>query len=537
MAEQRFCKAKVWGFKSSLRLRVTNNMAFFKKYILLFIVFITGAAVLIVEVVALRILSPYYGNTIFTASSVISVILTGLSLGYYLGGHISDLHPSLKWFYGIILASGLSVFLLQLLIFLFLPTLGYNLSVISGPLLSAIILFFLPSFLLGTLSPFAIKLQSLKFPGEGIGKTTGKVFFWSTLGSIFGSLTAGFILIPRFGINQIIITVGFLLILIAVVAFLILGIAKKNIVKIFFIVIIAIGITVFLSIRTNPNVVYTRDGVYEKITIYDGKYNEKPTRFFQQDRSASGAMFLDSEELVYDYTKYYVLYRVLNPKVKEVLAIGGGAYSIPKAILKEISEANVDVIEIEPSLFELAKKFFKLPEDQRLKNYVGDGRRFLHDSNKKYDLIFSDVYYSLFSVPSHFTTIEFFQIAKEKLNTEGIFIANLVGDLSPQPISFIWSEIKTFKSVFPNSYFFAVGSPKSSRLQNIIFLGYNSTQKIDFENVTIKENDNEIIRNLSQKLIDVNKIDFSQYSKLTDNFAPVENLTAQAIERWAIKHY
>src|SRR3989344_7026318 len=188
-------------------------MKYFKKFSLPFVVFLTGACVLIIEIVATRILSPYYGNTMFTVSSVIGIVLAALSVGYYFGGKYADKYPREKVFYSIILISGLSVILLHLLTLFLLPSLGYGLSIVSGPIISAIILFFTPSLLLGTLSPFAIKLQKQYFPEKGIGSITGEIFFWSTLGSIFGSLLAGFVLIPQFGISQIILAVAIILII------------------------------------------------------------------------------------------------------------------------------------------------------------------------------------------------------------------------------------------------------------------------------------------------------------------------------------
>src|SRR3982751_3741403 len=84
-----------------------------RRHLLPLAVFITGASVLIVEVLAVRVLSPFYGNTIFTVSSVISVILLALSIGYYAGGALADRRPSLEWFFGIILASGLVLLVFQ----------------------------------------------------------------------------------------------------------------------------------------------------------------------------------------------------------------------------------------------------------------------------------------------------------------------------------------------------------------------------------------------------------------------------------------
>jgi len=194
-----------------------------KHNILPIAVFLTGACVLIVEIVATRVLSPFYGNTIFTVSSVISVILAALSVGYYAGGRFADRHPSLRWFFGIILLSGLVLLLFHFIGIITLPILGYALSISVGPLVSSLLLFFLPAFLLGTLSPYAVKLQSVNFPEQGVGSVAGKIFFWSTLGSIVGSLLAGFILIPYFGVNQIIIANGVVLFFLGLIPLLILG--------------------------------------------------------------------------------------------------------------------------------------------------------------------------------------------------------------------------------------------------------------------------------------------------------------------------
>lgn len=496
-------------------------------------VFITGACVLIVEIVAIRVLSPFYGNTIFTVSSVISVILAALSIGYYTGGRFADRHPSLRWFFSIILISGLVLLLLHFIGTITLPILGNTLSISAGPLISSLLLFFVPSFLLGTLSPYAVKLQSINYPKQGIGSIAGKIFFWSTLGSIIGSLLTGFVLIPHFGVDQIIITNGVVLFFLGLIPLSILG-EKKHLNKFLFVLIILIGIPLYISRAARENVVYSKDGIYEKITIYDGQIAGRPTRFFQQDRTESSGMFLDShdpKDLAYDYTKYYSLYKVFNPEIKNALVIGGGAYSIPKALLADLPDATIDVSEIEPSLYHLAKKYFRVVDDPRLHNYTDDGRRLLYDSNKNYDLVFSDVYQSLFSIPAHFTTQEFFKIAKSKLNQDGVFIANMIGDLSHQQPSLIMSEIKTFQTVFPNNYFFAVESPQSIRPQNIIIVGYNSDKHVNLNAPAIVTDSNPIIRSLRDKVIDTEKFDLLPYPIITDNYSPVEYLTGQILQR------
>lgn len=507
---------------------------FLKQNILLVSVFITGACVLIIEVVAVRILSPYYGNTIFTVSSVISVILAALSAGYYVGGKLADKYPSPKWFFRIILASGIVVIGTHFLGIITLPSLSVNFSLAAGPLLFSVFLFFSPAFLLGMLSPYAIKLSSIQSPEQGIGNISGKIFFWSTLGSIAGSLSAGFILIPRFGISYIFIVTGFILFFLGFIPLVAAGNGRKRLITVFFAVIALTIAAFFATQQAKSNILYSKDGVYEKIIIYDGAFKNRPVRFFQQDRSSSGAMFLDSDDpsdLVYEYSKYYSLYEIFKPEVKNILVIGGGAYSIPKAFLSKLPDTTVDVSEIEPSLFELAKKYFKAEDNPNLRNYTEDGRRLLQVSDKKYDLIFGDAYQSIYFVPAHLATQEFFSIVKNSLSENGLFIANFIGNLAEQRPSFIFSEMKTFRNVFPNSYFFAVDSPEKTAPQNIIFAGYNSDKKIDLNADLVLQNKNPIIGSLRDKIINPDNFDLSFYPILVDDFAPVEYLTAKVLRQ------
>lgn len=488
---------------------------------------------MIVEVAATRVLSPFYGNTIFTVSSVISIILAALSIGYYVGGRAADKYPSLRLFFGIIMASGVLSLALNLAGKFILPVLSSLLSISAGPLVSSLLLFFTPALLLGMLSPYAVKLQSLSSPAQGVGSVAGKIFFWSTLGSILGSLLAGFALIPRFGVDQIIIANGIVLFFLGFIPLVALG-QKKHLLKFFLTAVAFLAVSLYVLQAAEGDVIYAKDGVYEKITIYNGRYLGRPARFFQQDRSSSGAMFLDTdnpEDLAYEYTRYYSLYKIFNPAVKNALVIGGGAYSIPKALLSELPDTSVDVAEIEPTLFDLAKTYFKTGDNPNLHNYTEDGRRLLADSKKNYDLIFSDVYYSLFSIPAHFTTEEFFKIAKSKLNNDGIFIASIVGNLSRQEPSFTMSEIKTFKNVFPNSYFFAVGSPEKTQSQNIVLVGYNSGKTIDLNSKEITDDPNPVIRSLRDKTIDMKRFELSSYPTLTDDYSPVEYMTGKVLQK------
>ncbi|HDZ54764.1 MAG TPA: hypothetical protein ENI19_03885 [Candidatus Nealsonbacteria bacterium] len=517
-------------------------MNFLKRNLIFCIVFITGGAVLIIEVTAFRILAPYFGNTLYSTSSIIGVVLGALSLGYYFGGILADRYPKYSVFFSLIIIAGIFALLIQGLSNILLVKLGYTLSFKIGPPIISLILFFFPSLILGMMSPFAIKLKSLREKnGKKIGRISGSVFFWSTLGSIAGSFAAGFFLIPSFGINIIIISTGLALIIIGTLGLLFSKPGQyKNFLKghklfLFLVFLIFVLSFSFLSLPKSEQVIFQKEGLYSKITIEDRKIANKKVRVLKTDNySIQGGIFLDSDELPFEYTKYYVLYKILNPQSEKALFLGGGAYSIPKKLLSESNNIKrIDVVEIEPELYSLAKKYFGLRENERLFNYVADGRRFLHDTKETYDFIFTDVYYSISSVPVHFTTKEFFQLSKNKLLKDGFFMMNIIGMLDGEANQLILSEMKTFGLIFPSSYFFAVDSPDKKGAQNFIFLGLkDDNQKIDFSSQEILANENKVIRQLPEKLIRLENLDFNSAYLLTDNFNPIEYLTAKMVSRF-----
>lgn len=509
-------------------------MSWLSQYQYPLIVFITGACVLIIEIVALRMLSPHFGATTFAVSSVLSTILAALSLGYYFGGQLADKRPERRLFYSIIFLSGVLVLGFHAGAVFLLPYLGAYLPLTYGPLVSSLLFFMLPAVLLGMLSPYAVKLQSLKSDSVGIGSVSGTIFFWSTSGSIVGSIMAGFVLIPTLGVDEIFTLTGLTLCVVGgLPLFLTRGVNQLFV----FGLIVAAGTAAFASHTDeylSPAVVFDTDGVYERITIYESEKDGRPIRVLLQDRTLSGGMFLDTDDptdMVYDYSKYYPLYSKFTPEVEKVLFIGGGSYTVPKALLFELAEVQIDVAEIEPELFSIATEYLAVPDDPRLTNHVEDGRRFLKGTDVVYDFIFSDAYATLYSVPAHLTTREFFELVYERLAPEGIIMMNLIGDLYTEGPSLTLSEMRTFHSVFPQSYFFAVDSPEKQGAQNIIFIGHKSDEPVDLSVPVTQISADPVMRSLSQHQIDPDQYDLRQYPILTDNYAPVEHLSSAVLER------
>jgi spermidine synthase len=159
-------------------------------------------------------------------------------------------------------------------------------------------------------------------------------------------------------------------------------------------------------------------------------------------------------------------------------------------------------------------------------SYVADGRRFLYDAPEPYDLIYSDVYSSLFSIPSHFTTKEFFTLAKSKLSPGGIFMANIIGATEPVEYSFLLSEIRTMKEVFPGMAVVAVADAKQQTPQNFVFIGRQDDKPLDAAAIAAKVPQEGVYATLPAHLLDLASLPLKEHALLTDDYAPVEKLTA-----------
>ncbi len=518
-------------------------MNFLKRNFLLFVVFLTGASVLVIEVSASRILVPFYGSTIFTMSSILTIILAALSLGYYVGGKLADKKPSKLLFFFIIFLSGCTLLFLHAFGLVLLPALSTTLSGNTGPLIFSLFLFFIPSALLGALSPFVIKLQSKSFPGRGVGSLSGQIFFWSTVGSITGSLLTGFVLIPRFGVNEIVVSNSLLLFSLGLVPIAFLDKQKKYIYKIIVPAFIFVVFIIFVNKVESvwkKMFIFKEDSVYQNISVVKTKWKDKRDVYglmFSGDGIES-AVYLDEKDptdLVFDYTKYYKLYKILNPKIKNALVIGGGTYTVPRALAYELPQAQVDVCEIDAKLEEIAKKYFFLKDDNRLNLNIEDGRHFLQTTDKKYDFIFLDAYNASLSVPSHLATKEFFDLVRNHLNKNGVVVMNVIADLSRQRDSFLFSEIKTFRSVFSNSYFFTTKSRGKIDVQNIMFVALNSNKKFNFKSTKFDLSTDNFLKQLSQKQINMERFNFDKDIIFSDNYVPVDymnrNMTLNSKKR------
>lgn len=340
-------------------------------------------------------------------------------------------------------------------------------SIRIGSVIAATVLFLPASVFLGMVSPYAVKLR---ISGEShTGSIIGNMSALSTVGSILGTFITGFYLIPSFGIASLLATLPIILGMLS----LFIAPHHKKYLKFTYLFLLVLCIGFWKNTSANPLVIDERDTLYSHVQVLEGvnyALNER-VRMLKINVENHSSMSLDSDKLVNHYSEYYHLVRHFMPHFQNALMIGGAGYSYPKEYLKKYIGKTMDVVEIDPGITEVAKKYFFLKDDPRLHIFHEDARVFLNKNTTKYDVIFGDAFTSWFSVPYQLTTREAIQKQYDSLSESGVVILNLVSSLGGETGQFLRSEYYTFKDIFPQVYLFPTQNKNDPKLmQNVILI-------------------------------------------------------------------
>ncbi len=194
-------------------------------------------------------------------------------------------------------------------------------------------------------------------------------------------------------------------------------------------------------------VIYEADSVYHHIVVAEDRF----ARYLRFDRSFQSGMYLnDPFESPFLYPAYAHLGLIFRPQAKRVLMVGLGGGSIQKRFWRDYPDMRIDVVELDP-MVDVAKRFFVVREDPRLRITVLDGRLFLRGTAQKYDIIILDAYFAD-SIPFHLTTKEFLQIVRSRLMPGGVVVSNIIGALDGPQSSLFRAMYRTFGTVFRGLY-------------------------------------------------------------------------------------
>ena len=414
------------------------------------VAFLSGAALMGLEMVGSRVLAPVFGSSIFVWGSLIGVVLAALSVGYYAGGYLADRYPHPAPLAVLMALSGTWTAFIPAVSTKVLSGLAAGFPGVGGPMLSSFALFFGPSVLLAMVSPWCMRL--LISSVERAGHSAGLLYAVSNVGSIAGTFATSFYLIPRLGTLSIIRWIAVMLLALSLVLAL-LGRSSRIFAGVLAVALVAaLAGGLLFGAPGEKGVVYQSQSLYHHIYVVD----QGDVRVLRFDNAPQSGMYLGRPfDSAYPYPDYLHLALALNPEIEDVLVIGLGAGLAPKRFARDYPDMTVDVVEIDPEVVKVAREYFGFPGDEKVKVHVMDGRVYLRDTAKKYDLIMVDAYYAD-SIPFHLTTTEFYEVVKQRLKPGGVLASNMIGALEGARSKLFRSMYLTMTRVFPAAYVFAL---------------------------------------------------------------------------------
>lgn len=422
------------------------------------LVFFSGFANLATEIIGPRLVASLFGSTTIIWAIIISITLTGISIGYYLGGRVPQ-DRVLRYFPRILIVNALWLLALSWLIWLIphsFASVGY-----AAIGITAFIAFFPPSVLFSTTSPMAISLLAVDRPKETIAREVGNIYALSTIGSVIGALVAAFVLIPYVGLSTSLRLFALLEIVYALVF-----LSPR---------IRLVGAAILAAALVIPQPVYRwgedlgltlleqREGFYQTIRVFTDN-----STFVQMNLGPTfhSQMNLDTKEPTFGYA-LKMIQLAGDVDGKRVLIIGGAGHTIARSLEKR--GAAVVEIEIDPFVVELSDRHFG-PVQAQLE--VTDGRAFLEQyEGEGFDLILVDAFDSLASVPPQLITREFFAALDRSLKPNGRMIYNFIGVPEGEKSNSFDAISATMNSVFADV---RASSIEGDRLTNIVLVASQS---------------------------------------------------------------
>lgn len=473
---------------------------------------ITGATVMMIELLGTRIIGPYYGVSMIVWSSLLSTALLALSVGYLVGGRLADTAPWLRLSH-ILFVTGILIGIIPMISQpVQLATNVFGLR--WGALSSAFILFTPCLIMLGMVGPYVIKTVTSGL--ERVGRTAGTVYAISTLGSVAGTLVLGFYLLPILGTQTIIISLSLLMFSMALV----LAVFERKRLRARLSLPLwgaTTGLAAFILLnvagqmngRIYPGyeVVFETESPYGWVRVVDQPAQD--IRWLMSGGSTIGAEELSTGMSVLGYQYVVGQLPLFNRQADSALLVGLGAGHLVNTYAE--FGITTDSMEIDPVVADLASTYFNFTPTGDV--IVGDARYQINHLNKTYDFIIHDCFTGG-AEPIHLLSVEMFQKLKQRLNPGGVLALNFVGLTTEGNQAPVEAVAKTLDQVFPYRRTF-VSDPGATFNDYVFFvsdqplvldaaLGYRSQVRW-LENLEVDvRGDSDII--------------------ITDNFNPLETL-------------
>jgi len=419
-------------------------------------VFSAGAVTLAAELSASRLLGNYFGSSNLVWAAIIGLILIYLSVGYAIGGSWADRSPQLQTFLTILIWAGFFIGLIPLISrpVLRLASTAFdqlNAPVMIGTFLSVLILFCMPIILLGTASPFAIRL-ALDEKSE-TGKTAGRIYALSTAGSFVGTFLPDLLLIPLIGTYRTFIVIGLFLVLVCLsILWKTAGVRKALVFFWMPAVLIILGV---LGIRgfdkQADGLIFERESAYNYIQVLE--INEFHLLRLNEGQGIH-SIYHPVRENYFGYWEQVLSAPFFNQapvdldEIKRVAILGLAGGTSALQVKKVFPQAVVDGYEIDPYIVQAGFDYFNLtPETANI--FVQDARWGIQHNDNVYQIINIDAYNPPY-IPWHLTTQEFFNEVYQRLSDDGAMVINVARIYGDRRL--VDALYSTIASVYPSVY-------------------------------------------------------------------------------------
>ena len=503
---------------------------------LYFSVFASGMTTLAVEISASRLLGNIFGTSNLVWASIIGLILIYLTVGYFLGGRWADRSPHQRTMY-LIMAWG--AFLIGLVPLVANPVLRVaadafdhlQVGVLFGAFAGVLILFSIPVTLLGTISPFAIRL-SIRTPAEA-GTISGRIYAISTLGAFVGTFLPVLLFIPTIGTTMTFIVFSVFLMLVAIVGLWVSCGWRVALpwlwmpIAIILLVILGFG----RGVKATPGQIFETESEYNYIQVLevDG-YRYLRLNEGQGIHSA----YHPTEINYYGPWKQFLAAPFFNQPpfypedVQNIAIVGLAAGTTARQATEVYGPIPIDGFEIDPKIIEVGQQYFGMNQPN-LNAMAQDGRWGLERSPHKYDLIVLDAYRPPY-IPWHLTTIEFFQNVQDHLTENGTLAINV--GRAPGDRRLIDIMVGTLQMVFPSVYVMDVPDTFNS----IIYVTMQPTSADNLYINFIDLSDRADVHPLLIESLQIAALNLQPTPEsttvFTDDLAPIEWITNNMVLRF-----
>ena len=407
-----------------------ENQLLRNKYYLYITEFFSGMAIMAVELGASRLLAPYFSSSQIVWTIIIGTIMIAMALGNVSGGRSADRDPDPVKLYRRIIIAALWIAAIPLLgKYIIVGITGLLIVAVSTNFLiiaafcACMVIFVYPLFLLGTVTPSLVKYTTDNL--EDNGKVVGTLGAFNTIGSILGTFLPTFVTIPAVGTAVTFLIFSGTLLLIGILFFLFQKKGKKLIVTavVFFTACSVFG-------NSDSFAFWEDDLTYEGESVYNYlQVKDSPERTILSTNVLFGvqSVYEKKDMLTSMYYDYALAAPAMSGSVADgkhasllILGMGTGTYAAQ--CRRYYPGMSISGVEIDGKITELAKEYFRMPEDTPVTEY--DGRAYLNVDQGMYDVIMVDAYQDI-TIPFQMSSREFFTLVREHLNPDGVMIVNM----------------------------------------------------------------------------------------------------------------